>query len=412
MTKCTDSQRWTTTPGANAPEEEVARYLAHLEECAFHAALEQRETAQLSAAVAFGGSTETATQLLTNGSVEATAMLDGLDRLGTIRRNAFVRTLSLRVDGIERARLDLLKERSLTLDVREGALIGIWQPDQSGEAEELYLTSYILHAGVAAPGAKRQSSTVLEGGQRISFTVEPGVESIYRLTIAYAETRWLRALRLSLARLGHRLSYDMRERRLFPVLKLTAAILVLLAVLGLPLYLLLRASRSNPVTEQAEAPAPVAVPPVVEPSALPSPSASPSPVYGAVPANQRRDKAARPGMQRPMSLAGVRRVYVATGEGAYLQRLRAAVIAELQESGRFTVVAREQEADAILLSELTRGAGVRVQLVDRSGRALWFTTQATSGEGMDDAGQAAARIVREISDKANARPSRSAVPGR
>jgi len=47
MTTCTEPGRWARTPGADAAEEEVALYLAHVEECPFHAAVERREEALL-----------------------------------------------------------------------------------------------------------------------------------------------------------------------------------------------------------------------------------------------------------------------------------------------------------------------------------------------------------------------------
>lgn len=408
MTRCTDPQQWATVPGADSPEEDVARYLAHLEECAFHAAIEQRETAQLRSVVAFAGS-ELGSGSLEPGGPEAEALSDRLDLLGAIRRNVFIRTLSIRVDGSERCRLNLLEASCLKLEVEERALIGVWQPAQSGEAEELYLTTYVLHTDSAATGGKSVSSTVLEGGQRISFTVERTVDSKAQLTVAYTETRPLRSLRLSLARLRHRLlAHRAQETSRSLFLKLSAGLLALLAVIGLLSFLLLRNGRPTQIAKQSDAPTPVAVPPTVEPAAVPSPSIPQAPnINGSTPTATTRNTATVPGTRPQMSLAKVRRVYVGTGEGDYHQRLRAAVIAQLRENGRFTVVASEQEADAVLLSELTRGAGVRVQLLNREGKPLWFTTQPTAGESNEDVSDTAAKIVRELSNKAKQRSTQA-----
>lgn len=43
MTRCTEPERWTRPPGADAPEEEVESYLAHISVCPLHAAIEERE---------------------------------------------------------------------------------------------------------------------------------------------------------------------------------------------------------------------------------------------------------------------------------------------------------------------------------------------------------------------------------
>ena len=412
MTRCTDPQQWAAVPGSDAPEEEVARYLAHVGECAFHAAIEQRETAQLRTMAAFAGNESGSRSLELRGQ-EATAMRDGLDALRATRRSVFIRALSIRVEGLERARLDLIVESSLTLEVEEGALIGVWHPDQWGEAEDLYLTTYVVRTHSAAPGEKRVSSTVLEGGQRISFAVEPKGDSRAQITVAYAETRRLRALRLSLARLKHTLAYRAREMRWNSALKLAAGLLVLLAAFALLPFLLLRTEESTQIANQAGAPPTVAVPAVVEPAAVPSPSVPRTPNSNAeAPAVAPRNIAPTPRARTQMSLASVRRIYVGMGEGEYHQRLRAAVIAQLQESGRFTVVTREQEADAVLLSELTRGASVRARLLNRAGKPMWFTTQPTSGESIEGVRDVAAGIVRELSEKAAQRSPRDLAPRR
>ena len=416
MNRCTDPQQWAAVPGSDAPEEDVARYLAHVGECAFHATIEQRETAQLRAMAAFAGN-ELGSRSRELRGQEAAAIRDGLDALRAIRRGVFIRALSIRVEGSERARLDLVMESSLTLEVEEGELIGVWQPDQLGEAEDLYLTTYVVRTDSAASGEKRVSSIVLEGGQRISFAVELKGDSRAQITVAYAETRWLRALRLSLARLKHRLAYRAREMRWNSALKLTAGLLVLLSAFVLLPFLLLRTEEPTQeptqIANQSGAPPAVEVPAIVEPAAVPSPSVLRTPnSNGAAPAAAPRNIAPTPRARAQMSLATVRRIYVGMGEGEYHQRLRAAVIAQLQESGRFTVVTREQEADAVLLSELTRGASVRARLLNRAGQPMWFTTQPTAGESIEDVRDVAAGIVRELSEKAAQRSPRDLAPRR
>jgi hypothetical protein len=106
----------------------------------------------------------------------------------------------------------------------------------------------------------------------------------------------------------------------------------------------------------------------------------------------------------------VRRVYVGVGESESDQRLRAALIEQLQASGRFTVVAREQQADAVLLSEPTRGASLRVQLLNRARQPLWSTTQPAPDDSLQAANEVAARIVKALSDEAQKRTRSGLTP--
>lgn len=385
MIKCTEPELWTTVPESDASEEDVARYLAHVERCAFHAAIERSEEAQMRNVAAL------ATSDLGGESPEAADVLEGLNELGIRRRGAFIRTLAIRVNGSERARLDLLEDSQRTLDVEEGALIGVWQADQSNAARDLYLTSYVVDQNWAAAGEKRVSSTVLEGGQRISFAGEPRGNCRVRITVAYAETEWRRVLRLSWERLKQNLGFGTGELRWSSALKLTVALLVLLAALVLLPFLLFRTRAPGPrVNEQPTLEPPAAV--------VPHPPNS----NGEVSATPTIERNIRPRPNAPIqtSVADVSRVYVSLDKGEYNKQLRVALIAELQRSGRFTVVTREEEADALLVSETTRGASVRVQLLNRARKPLWFTTQPLAGDSLEDVGGVAAGIVRALSNEA------------
>jgi hypothetical protein len=96
----------------------------------------------------------------------------------------------------------------------------------------------------------------------------------------------------------------------------------------------------------------------------------------------------------------VRRIYVSPGESAYDRQLRAALIKQLRAVARFTVVKREQQADAVLMREQSRGTDVSVQLLSRAGKSLWFTTQPNDAE---DVSNVAARIVTALTAAADKR---------
>jgi hypothetical protein len=385
MIKCTEPELWTTVPKSDAPQEDVARYLTHLDRCAFHAEIERLEEERIRNVAALAASDLGGED---RDLPMAAAVREGLNELEDRRRHAFIRTLAIRVNGSEQARLDLLADNHLTLDVEEGELIGVWQPNQNNAARDLYLTSYVADPNRAAAAGKKVSSTVLEGGQRISFSLQPRGSSRVRITVAYAETQWLRALRLSWARLKQNLGFGTGEIRWSAALKVAAALLVLLAALMLP-FLLFR-NKAQRVNQGA----------TVEPPSDPGPEAPHNrAVISATPAIDRNVRP-RPGAPIQTSVENVRRVYVSVDKGEYNQQLRAALINQLQRSGRFTVVPREEEADALLVSETTRGASVRVQLLNRAKKSLWFTTQPTAGESLEDLSGVAARIVRALTEEA------------
>lgn len=292
MMRCTEPERWASAPGADADEEEVESYLAHVGVCPFHAAIEQREE----------------------------ELVCGMAAL---------------------ARLDL---------------------------------SALGAEASAAQRARRPSPAPA------------------------------RAL----------------SRR--PVRRLAFALCALAAVVLLSLILVFYrpAEQPVPVVRQEQPPRPTAtdVPPPT-PEATPSvintqnrqdvaPPTSPHGPASTPTVTPRTTKGGRqvsppPRTPEQLTVADVRRIYVGTGEGAYDRQLREALIERLRAGDRFTVVTGEQQADAVLLREQPRGAGVSVQLVTRGGKTLWFTTQTTTAGGVEDVGDLAARIVAALTAAADKR---------
>jgi hypothetical protein len=172
------------------------------------------------------------------------------------------------------------------------------------------------------------------------------------------------------------------------VLKIAAAIAFIAAVFLLPLYFL----RTKSTPER-----------VVVPTASPLPSSSPTQeaiANNAVTPAPSTTPSVNAGRPLQTSLKDVKRIYVAEVDGAYYLLLRAALIDELKQSGKFTVVDRAAEADAVMDIESTRGPTVRLQLVNRAGKPLWFTTQSTDDQSGLGTRQVAARVVRALADEA------------
>jgi len=404
MTGCTDPKRWASAPGADAAEEEVMSYLAHAEVCPFHSAVEQREEARVRGVAALA--------LLDPAAegAEPRARAEGGDAdpggRAKSRREGSARTLSIRVNGVERAGVDLTSRREVALEVEDGDLVAVWRGGRGGGGDDVYLTSCLVSAGGGAAGAKQVSETTLEGGQKITFTAEAGAGAgTRRLTVAYAAHVRPSARRLSAARQAGTAAGRARALSRSPVALLAVAVCALLASALLALVLFSRTGEDVPVVKQEQPRQPDAgsVTPPPEPAPAPggsgaqerqdAPPASPPAVVAPSPTPAPRPTRAPQRAGEQLTVANVRRVYVRMGEGDYDRRLRGALIERLRAGDRFTVVAGEQQADAVLMREQSRGAGVSVQLMTRTGKTLWFTTQPAAAGDVESVGDLAARIV-------------------
>jgi hypothetical protein len=291
--------------------------------------------------------------------------------------------------------------RRVTLEAEAGALVAVWRPGRNDAGEETYLTSYLLPVG-----AKQVSETVRASGHTITFTARAKADGKMRLTVACAARGWLRARRRSATQSAGRPPDEPARAR-----RLAVALCALVAVVLLALLLFLPKERPAPVARQ-EQPARTAEAPLPPPQATPfnthsqnrqdvAPGHTPAP-----PAPPRVPQGGRRGAPPPrtperLTVADVRRIYV--GAGTYDPQLREALIERLRASDRFIVVTGEQQADAVLLREQPRGAGVSMHLVTRGGKSLWFTTQPTGAGGVEDVGDLAARIVAALTAAAGRR---------
>ena len=414
MMRCTEREGWVSVPGADAAEEEVARYLAHLGECPFHAALEQREIARVRGVVELA---KRAPDSLGSELREYGGRGARQERREKIRRKLFIDTLSIRVNGRERARLNLAAQRRVALEVETGALITVWQPRQADGTEEVYLTSHLPASGKGMD-RKEISATVLEGGHRISFAAKTSADARMKITVTYAPTNWWRALRLFLEQSRHTLAAGARAWRWSPAPRMVVALCALLVSLLFVFVFFLPTEKPVPVANQEQPRQPgVEHAPASEGPSLPTTSAEnrnlsiapfPTPEPRATPGSRRSRRGASdipaPSRTREqLTVATVRRIYVSPGENAYDRQLRAALIEQLRAGATFTVVLREQQADAVLMPEQSRGTEVSVQLLSRAGKSLWFTTQPIDAEGVRDINNVAARIVTALTADADKR---------
>jgi hypothetical protein len=200
----------------------------------------------------------------------------------------------------------------------------------------------------------------------------------------------------------------------------------MLAAVVLALFLFLRTGEDTPVVRQEQRSQPDAA--NAQPTPEQAPEQAPTPEGSGAQEGQDAPPAKPPVVVAPsqtpaprparapqrtgeqLTVANVRRVYVSMGGGDYDRRLREALIEQLRAGDRFTVVAGAQQADAVLLREQSRGAGVSVQLMSRTGKPLWFTTQ-PAGD-VESVGDLAARIVAALGAAADSPPPPSNAPRR
>lgn len=382
------------------------------------------------------------------GGDELQTIKDELSAQAARRKESYSGLLSIVVDGRERARLDLARAGSVGLSVAEGEeLVEVYAVE--GEGRTL-LAAHMLEAerGTEA-GAASKSEIVLEGGQKISFTLSPDVKAArdderLLLTVGYRETAPRRALARTWSRALTSFTSPFGGARAFWV----PALALLLLVFCVSIYALFRrAGASQPntlIAERAQTPSPSPTPATEEETQQPPGSrrdekpskvtASPTPAPAVVPRRARpvshgegtAPESARvdnerlevespsstreatrtlPSQAGARALSEVRAVYVEeSGEGAEGQAVAVALAARLRAGGRLNVTADKDRADAALKVSFERlpagnscKGGVRLsftaRLVDEGGRTLWQTAGAECGETIDAAGERAAAVV-------------------
>jgi hypothetical protein len=322
------------------------------------------------------------------------------------RKAASAGWLSIMVDGIERARLDLHRARRVQFDVPPTAeLIEVRGHDKQGDL--LLATHLLTYDETRSDDPPMTSSIVLEGGQKISFTVSLAKNFAAEITgavveVAYEETEFVRAAVLRMQRLRSHVSSWARPEvgGYSPILKPALAFVILAATAAaLWLYFQLgqEPAKQPLIAEHA--------PPTVdrEASPLPPQRGEPTPA-GTDVAKQRNEKAAppvtevargrdaasnptltrAPKLGASAKLLAVKRIHVEPlGDDPLSRHVRDTLISQLQTSGRFTVTEAPDDADAVLRGDVRqgpRGGQMSVRLVNVAGDVIWTTVQSGSGQ--------------------------------
>lgn len=319
---------------------------------------------------------------------------DRIEKESSRRKKNSGRLLSILVDGVEGARLDLKRTTSLLVPIEADAeLIEVRTLDSS---DEILLATHLVnqHESGILPS---KSEVTLEGGQSLSFEIANAGKSSSEasralLSICYRETQPMRALVLFLQQLGFDLSSRFKIRNWRKALTSKPAQALLFLTVGIALllvyYQVINQRPQQPtviVENEPDAPNgdPLSEPPPQElPSTRPSskiPIPAPSP-GGRTSANTNSDAdrtRAPKHRTNPIALLAVKRIYINTADDESLSRqIRELLGRGLQSQNRFVIVAKQEEADAMLdisaIQALDEGmVSLVLQLVNAQGQALW-----------------------------------------
>jgi hypothetical protein len=404
--ECTDPGRWGNVPGFDADEETVERYLVHLDECEYHARLENQEDERLASAAGMARAQVRSSAIVLPGPVAERVHQQRTTRLGELRAAAICE-LSIRVDGVEKARATAERGSAAEVQAPEGAVVSVW-----GIATDsnVFLSSFIV-------GGKRrtESTTLLAGGQTLAFQVDPRSSAPARVSVAFAPAVVTKAQPATRAGVLERLSAAMASSgRWAPVYGLAAAALAIAVVA--PIYIMqndanepervgVAPPRPTPPrdTDETTGPDNVNRPPQTDIGtggfALPSGATTTATNSGtSTSTTPRRPGASKPPGRRvpppPVvnSVTEVSRVYI---EGP--RELRAAIAKELRATGEFTVVEHERNAHATIRLSQMRGIEQRIAVsLDKGQENIWNGEDIVIGSGEDGTEKAAASFVEEF----------------
>jgi hypothetical protein len=330
-------------------------------------------------------------------SLTAEELFDIADRLTQNRRKrktSQVRTLSVEVEGVERAMIDTRDQTSVRLVLKEDDdLIQVFTRDGG---TKLLLGSLLLSgSGALEDEEPWRGSIKLPRGKALRIVVTSSREHAggvagTRVEIQYKRTRPFFVWMTSLVSVWRAFT---QKSVLIPA----GALSFVIAVALLFGFLQQKEKQHSHVTQTL---APEQAVKRAEPSpAKMSPPKPPAVSSGnkgrRAPAQPKRVVA--PDALRVVSLTGVRRIFVSSGPSEPERHLRNALIEELSATGRFTIVDSGKKGDGTLSAELVRGGTITVQLVSRRQEVLWHKVVRFSvGEDPSSARVAAADIIRTL----------------
>ncbi|MEM2944684.1 MAG: hypothetical protein QW087_08090 [Methanomassiliicoccales archaeon] len=355
---------------------------------------------------------------------EVAAVQNELNERAARRRVTSGRLLLIVVDGIERARLDPIRTRQVQLELEENAeLIEVRALDEEGEV--VLATCLLTQYERGSSSRPHIRSIVLEGGQKLSFTITlsrnlRGEIRSAIVDVEYRETNLIRAAARLLRQLKYRVG-EVWSSVNIPALK-PALAFVLIVASAVVAVLSVRWWRQADSLPSASPPMELSRSRAPEPLSASGPSAPITPSLRDEPhmdlgqegrkstpaarrpagppsglARMKEDAADAPmersrpaegvgedvegvrGAATRASLISVRRIYVESlGDDPISQKARNLLIGRLRE--RFIVTNSRKDADAVIrgivfVRHEEPSLQLTVRLINAAGDVLWTTTR-------------------------------------
>jgi uncharacterized protein YhhL (DUF1145 family) len=282
-------------------------------------------------------------------------------KLGKRRKESEPMLLSVRIDGEEQTRFNLVSEQYLAFTVKPSSkIIEVYSLESDGD---LLLAACWLVGLEEIETPRVIAETRAEGGQVVRFDIAIGEDGASSIEISYRETNPVRWLALAWRRMTYRLAAIQLKSAMALAMGVIVVGLIALSVFWL---------RQKP----SEAPKVVQQP---SPTIAPTPADSPSAESPLLAENRGVTKDGTSSGQNSsrrtigLPLSSVQHIYVQSfGEDEFGIALREALIDRLKQS-QLTVEERILPiADAILQREATDGKQlVKLRLVNKAGEVLW-----------------------------------------
>lgn len=326
------------------------------------------------------------------------------DKLSKRRKESEPMLLSIRVDGVERAKFDPVLTNAASCHLRfRPRMIEVYSREEGGD---LLLASCWMADFAGIESGKVRATTRAEGGQRVRFDMAFAEDST-TVEISYRETKLLRWLALVRKRFG---------KSVFPYsfhLPKPAIALGMMAIAAFAvLYFFWWRQKPGALPQVVKQPSPLIVP-----AASPLPNAPPIKPDSEPPLlaeNRSKQQTSqnpfpeRDGSQRKpgVPLRSVSRLYVQSlGEDDFSLSLRKALNAALGQSS-FTV--EEQigpSTDAVLQRKpKTNKRHLTLRLVNRTGEVLWQAK--FDPRNAEQIAEQVAKTLREAADQEKQKQSR------
>ena len=318
-------------------------------------------------------------------SVEELAEINHMlgEQAGRRRRSSTDAVLRVMVDGVERGRLNLAEQSSISFSAKEDAeIIEVKTTDARGE---LLLATHLLTS--FGDDATVVSSIRLEGGQDLSLSITRRYNEANRATdllvkFGYRETHLRRAAHLWWQRLGLRFGSE-QSLAARPIL-VGSMVVVVICLASYLAYVRLTSPQTNgpgqtavvqitpPVSAKVTEPTP-------EPTASQPPKRTRTPKVTTAPEAKvtapARDEdvevdVTRSGVVIPnLKLSEVKKIYIEIRGDA--GELRSNLVESLGSSGVVTATTNADEADAALKISVSKTVDVQALLVNARGTVLW-----------------------------------------